>query len=356
MEEDRHNNKNDPMNTDQPEEDAPPYSTPLGSPSYSPPPLEEYYSKNEEEKEDNDRDDDDEEEEDHETGEEKAARRKAKGKGKASETEEDDNNNNNNTAIDMDTYWAREAHDVATSYSPPSYYDQEIKFGDADAAMNEALFPPSPSSNNNYNKENENSDPAHRAPTNTPERSSAVALAALELTSKLKALQQREHDRGGGRGRGRGKGWGLLWQETMTGQKVESEGWGDSDNDDPNPSPVQEENLEWEVYDPDAWERATQKAAAAEEEGERRQVVSLKVPGATLSVKGSSDTREGGRLRDLIEERETARFEERQSGEFVRAVRGYKAILPGTYLSYEKDDVMRVIYRDPAGRFDASMW
>ena len=36
--------------------------------------------------------------------------------------------------------------------------------------------------------------------------------------------------------------------------------------------------------------------------------------------------------------------------ELVKAVRGYRAILSGTFLNYEQDDVLEVIHRDSDGR------
>ena len=79
----------------------------------------------------------------------------------------------------------------------------------------------------------------------------------------------------------------------------------------------------WEVYDEAAWESAAQKAAQ-KEAGKVR----LNVPHSAFSVM------EGNRRVSL-----------RRRGELVRAVRAYKAILPGTFLSYEKDDVMEIVNR-----------
>lgn len=337
--------EHDAMDTDidHYEEEAP-AASPLGSPSYSPP---EFTGRTKDEDEEegvrsedhNDDDDDDDEEEDEEA---KAARRKAKGKGKL--PEEDDGDETHHAAnpkphlsplteaedpdpdtdidadMDMDTYWAIQASKI-DAHAHAARHGREPLFGDADAAMNDALSPlPSPS-----NKENPTTTPA--APTNSPERRAPGALDPLKLTDILRELeqhqQQAEGGRGRGRGRGAGRGWGLAWQETSTRENVEREVLGAGYYDSPPSSPSEQKVLEesgWEVYDEAAWERAAR---------QETRKVTLKVPHATFSVKGDKPARD--------------------NGELVRALRGYKAILAGTYLSYEKDEVMRVVYRDGDG-------
>lgn len=367
MEESRQ--EDDPMDIEQPEHPSLP-STAYGSPSYSPPEPDEYTKEgrdvkndydapeegeNKQERttrnkakgkakvflseEENDGDDDDDEEE-----EERAARYKAKGKARAYVPIEDSDNDNQertiglrrprrpnplslhptaagDTEMDMDAYWARQCH--------------EIQFGDADAAMNETLSSPSPSPPSSENNEND--------PYTTPEprnplyiRRNFATLDMPSMMNKLTTLQQQQASGGWGRGRGRGKGqgWGLEWKETMTQEKVEHEGW--SFYEDPHPSPVEEETR-WEFYDASAWENATEKA-------EKQEVgkVTLKLP----SVKRG----EGSKKRATDPNTVTNENPKGQSMEFVRAVRDYQAIVRGNYLSYEKGDVMKVLYRDSDGK------
>ncbi|CAD6586553.1 MAG: hypothetical protein ASARMPRED_002755 [Alectoria sarmentosa] len=336
-------------NIDQCEEGDAAAASPLGSPSYSPPEFTGRTNDEDEEEgmssEDHNDDDDDgdDEEEDEEA---QAARRKAKGKGKLSEEEEDDETHDAanrkphlsplieakdpdtdiDDDMDMDTYWAIQASKIdAHAHAVRQEtlrHGREPLFGDADAAMNDALSPlPSPS-----NKENPTTTPA--APTNSPERRAPGAFDPLKLTDILRELeqhqQQAEGGRGRGRGRGAGRGWGLAWQETSTRENVEREalgaGYYDSPPESPSEQKVQGESG-WEVYDEAAWERAAQ---------QERRKVTLKVPHATFSVKRDEPARDNGKL--------------------VRALRGYKAILPGTYLSYEKDEMMRVVHRDGDGK------
>lgn len=349
------------MDLDQPEHVLSSYTTPLGSPSYSPP-LEEH-SKEE-------RDDNDDEDEDEETEEDRAARRKAKGKAKASpppeEHDSDDEHQmesprvgslnpatldpiaeedtDTDTEMDMDSYWARqarEAYEIAAR-ADMSGYGHEKQFGEADAAMNDALYshPSSPtlSPTDDNDKENQKTGPG--APNNSPERGTPGASDHATITRTFAELQQQQLGGGGrGRGRGRGSGGGWAWQETMTQEKVEKEGWGAYDT--PPSSPLAEQQVleesAWEAYDEAAWEAAAERAAKQE-----TPKVTLKLPHSTLSVKPSSVKEKG-------EGSATHKVGPEQSGELVRAVRSYKAIFSGTYLSYEKDDVMRVLHRDKDG-------
>ena len=119
----------------------------------------------------------------------------------------------------------------------------------------------------------------------------------------------------------------------MTQEREEQGGW--STYGDPRPSPEEQtaqEETGWEVYDELAWERAKE-----QETGK----VTLKIPAL---MKGEGNSRRAIDS-DMIKEEDLAR----QSGELVRAVKGYKAILSGNYLTYEKDDVMKVLYRDSDG-------
>lgn len=381
------------------------YETPLGSPSYSPPPHEE--SLKEEMEEDVEGEDDQDEEEDRDTDKEaRAAHRKAKGKAKASpspspeeeeeddddDDEEDDDDDNDDddsnkendqpsesphsaksnsitsspaadedTQMDMDmnNYWAHEARKALeiAARKEALGYGSTTQFGDADAVMNETLSTPSsPSSSSNNNKENQRKKkPSPLVPKNSPERHEAG----------WPGDGGRGHGRG--RGRGRGTGWGLAWQETMAEQKMdpdERDHWGIYDDpppspegkdhwgiyDDSPPSPSEEEQerhvLEetaWEEYDYEAWERAAQEAA----EKERRKVPTWKEPDTTTFPTTPA------RVHDIGEgSSKSSKGEDfmRQSGQLVRAVRDYKAILPGTYLSYQKDDVMRVLHWDSDGK------
>ena len=338
--------EHDAMDTDidQCEEGGAAAASPLGSPSYSPPEFTGRTKNEEVRSEDHHDDDEDEEEEDEEA---KAARRKAKGKGKLSEEEDDDDDETHHAAnrkphlspiieakdpdtdidadMDMDTYWAIQASKVDAhahaARQETLRHSREPLFGDADAAMNDALSPlPSPP-----NKENPTTTPA--APTKSPERHAPGALDPSKLTDILRELeqhqQQAESGRGRGRGRGAGRGWGLAWQEASTRENVEREMLGAGYCDSPPGSPPEQKVLEesgWEVYDEAAWERAAR---------QETRKLTLKVPHATFSVKGDKPARD--------------------SGDLVRALRGYKAIFAGTHLSYEKDEVMRVVYRDGDG-------
>ncbi|KAL9076647.1 MAG: hypothetical protein Q9161_000979 [Pseudevernia consocians] len=375
MEKDR--KKDASMDTTQPEDVSPPYQTPLGSLSYSPPPLE---GRSEEEmgKEVKGEDDPD-KYGDEETDEEvRIARRKAKGKAKASpsppppeeeeeeedyDDDDDDDNNKENKRpsksprsansnsitsspaaevdnqmdMDMDDYCAREAREAIEIAARETLeilareqalgYGGDIKFGDVDAAMNDALSAsPSPSWSS-YSKENENNT-SPVAPSNSPERHETGWVG---------------ESGGGGRGRGRGAGWGLDWQETSTREEEDWGGW--SAHDDPPPSPPEQmlwAESRWEEYDFGVWEKAAQEVA----EKEREKPLTVKEPHSTLSVKTVSMNEKGeGSTKRSKEEDST-----RQRGELVRAVRDYKAILPGTFLSYEKDDVMRVLHRHSDGK------
>lgn len=363
MEEDR--TKDDPMEiVDQSEDARPPYNTPLGSPFYGPPPLEEEGKKRmrgEEYDSDEERN-----EEDHETEEDRAARRKAKGKAKASSPPEDDGKSDYDSEYpntsrshptaaadtDMDAYWAHDAH-LAHENAAGKESPDEMYFGDADAAMNDAISSSSsPSSYSPNNKENVNTPPG--APNNSPERRQVGWVDSTKLKRKLEEVQhqQREYSSGRGRGRGRGKGagtgWGLAWQETMTQESAEREGWGAHGSPPPSSSELKviDEETGWEEYDYSAWEKAAEEAAAMES----GKVLTLKVPqsassakpiGAEGSAKHSIDPATAGTVKkdDLVGQRV----------ELVRAVRNYKAILDGTFLSYKKDDVMRVVHRGSDG-------
>lgn len=370
MEESRQ--EDDPMDIEQPEHQSLP-STAYGSPSYSPPEPDEYtkegrdvenYDTPEEEEhkqermvrnkakgkakvflpeEENDGDDDDDEEEEEE---ERAARSKAKGKVRAYLPIGDSDNDNQertiglrrpskpnplalhpttaeDTGMDMDAYWA-------------DYY-RRIRFGDADAAMNETLSSPSPSPSPPSSENDE------RDPYTTPESRNPVSIrrthATLDMPSMMNKLATLEQQQAGGscgrgRGKGSGQGWGLEWKETMTQEKVEHEGW--SFYEDPHPSPAEEETG-WEVYDASAWEKATENAKE-QEVGK----VTLKTP----SVKrGEGSSKRATDLNSVTNDNLKG-----PSLEIVRAMRDYQAILRENYLSYEKGDVMKVLYRDSDGR------
>lgn len=352
MEKDR--TKNDPMEIfDQSEDAPPPHSTPLRSPSYGAPPLGEHEEDGMEG-----------EEEDHETEEDRAARRKAKGKAKASSLPGDDHKGDydseypnplrsrptaaEDTDTDMDNYWAHETyvgHENAAGKESPS----EMHFGhDADAAMNDAL---SSSSSTLYspNKENFNTPPG--APNNSPQRHQVGSVDSTKLKRKLEEVQQQQRGgeysggrgRGRGRGRGAGTGWGLAWQETMTQESAERQGWGSYDS--PPPSPKLQKVVEetrWEEYDYSAWE----KAAAEEVEKQRGGVLTLKVPQSTFSAKPVGV--EGSTKPSIVPETVGAVKKSdpaRQKVELVRATRNYKAIVAGTFLSYNEGDVLRVLHR-----------
>lgn len=347
MEEDRR--KNDPMETaDQSQDAPPPHKISLGSASYGPRPLVEGGKEGMEEGED----DPDREEDDHETEEDRAARRKAKGKAKASSLPGDDHESDydseypnplrshptaaEDTDTDMDTYWAHEAslgQENAAGKESPS----EIHFGhDADVSSSSSSF-------HSPNKENLNTPPG--APNNSPERHQVGWIDSRKLKRKLEEVQQQQRggEYSGGRGRGRGLGWGLAWQETVTQQSAERQGWGSYDS--PPPSPKLQKVVEetaWEEYDYSAWE----KAAAEGAEKQRGGVLTLKVPHSPFSAKQVGA--EGGtRLSIIPETAETVKESDpaRQKVELVKATRSYQAIVRGTYLSYNEGDVMRVLHR-----------
>lgn len=342
--------------------------TPLSSPAYGPLEITECTEKEEEVRSDDgdhgtENQDDEEEEE-----EEKAARRKAKASLPPPIPENDDDDDDDkppnepprapelkpllssralDTEINMDTYWALEAHsghEIAARNSSPSS-SLEMQFGDADASRNDTLPSHSPSSPPSFpNNDHENKDTTPVAPINFP---AFGALDSSNLMSELTELQQQQQHgdggvgRGRGRGRGQGQGWGFAWQESMTPERVEKEGWGD-----PNPSPSAQEEMAWEIYDESAWEGAAAEPAAKQETTGK---VVLKVPHASFSSK-ETHTSGDGRLKNLVES-DTAgeKNPATQRGELVMAVRDYKAILRGTYLSYRKDDLMRVVFRDGDG-------
>ena len=223
------------------------------------------------------------------------------------------------TSMDMDEYWA----------------GYEMRFGDADAAMNDSLSlspsPPStPSSSYNYEADNENDLSA----TSTV-RKPLTERRGLAKPNDLVALQQQQADSGWGRGRGRGRGtrWGLEWKETVTQNMAAHQGW--EYHDDPHPSPV-EDDAQWEMYDEAAWDRATEKPQELK-------------PGNSASKVPSTVRAEGSNTRATDSNRVTDKDLTTQGGDFVRAVTDYKAILRGNYLTYEKGDVMRVIDRDRDG-------
>ncbi len=312
-----HRKKAHPMDIEQPW-DSPSHSTPLGSPSYSPPERDELT----EEKEDKEFDQDDSDEEG------RATRRNAKGKYKASllpiEEEDDRPNQLPPTATQPeDTTTHADAHRASPTH--------EARFADADAAMNDAL---SASSLDCDDEENEpNTTPASHDPQS--ERRNVPTLNAAKLMDKLVSLQQLEQWRG--RDGGRGAGWGLEWQETMTREKVEGKGWGGYEGSSPSPvGELEQEDVAWEVYNEEAWERAAEWAR-----GQEAGKVTLKVPavgiedtggkGGTARAVGGGDTAGGYR-------------------ELVRAVTGYRAILRGAFLNYDKGDVMEVVFRDWDGK------
>lgn len=322
------------------------------------------------------REGDGDEDEDDKTEEERAARRKAKGKGKASSPPEEPDSNDEqqiksprdtradptalgsipeadtdtdpdtNMDVDMDSYWARQVHEASEFTARAEFpgYGHEMQFGDADADMNDALYshPPSPSSFSSPSPSDDNDKEAKkagkRAPNNSPERGAPGASDQGDMARRFAELQRQQLGGGGrgrGRGRGMGSGWGLAWQETMTQEKVEKQGWVAHDSPPSSPSVEQTvlEESAWEVYDPAAWEAAAERA---------KENVTLKQPHATLSVKPSNAKEKGeGSIKHTVGPE--------QSVELVRAVRSYKAIVRGTYLSYDKDDVMRVLHRDREG-------
>ena len=246
-------------------------------------------------------------------------------------------------------------------------YSHETHFGDADAAMNETL--PSPSSpysednNNNNNNKNEN-DSFTPSTSRNPlsERrghGSLPPLVARESVEKHAAMMQGDGGWGRGRGRGRGQGWGLAWRETVTQETVDRGGW--RVYEDPHPSPTmqlvgeeeeEDEEMGWELYDASAWERASE--GVREQEAGR---MTLEVPMPSSSVaraggEGSSSARPATASDTNVNYELLAPHSGGGGGggEFVRAVRSYKAILTGNFVSYEKDEVLKVIYRDVDGR------
>ncbi len=291
-----HRKKAHPMDIEQPW-DSPSHSTPL---------------------------DDSEEEEDEE---ERAARRNAKGKYRASllPTEEDDGPNQLPPAAPQAEHTTTYADAYRTSHT------HEAQFADADAVMNDAL---------STSSENEGNEPTTTPASHNPqsERRNVPTLNASKLMDKLVSLQLLEQWQGGrGRDRGGGTGWGLEWQETMTREKVEGKGWGGYEG--PCPSPVGElepEDVAWEVYNEEAWERAAEWAR-----GQEAGKVTLKVPAVGIEDTGGK----GGTAR-AVGGRDTAGGYR----ELVRAVTGYRAILRGAFLNYDKDDVMEVVFRDWDGK------
>ena len=347
--------RDDPMDIEPAESRSLP-STAYGSPSYSLPELKECTDQKEKLKK-----------HDYKAAEEDGEKRreghcKAKRKAKAPLSEEDYDNDERKTArrkaIAFSSKHERDSNDEerpdtfsraampeplashptaaeATSKDMDEYWaGYEMRFGDADAAMNESSSSPStPSSSYNYEADNEN-DPSATSAV----RQALAERRGLPKPSDLVTLQQQQAGSGWGRGRGlgTGTGWGLEWKETVTQKMVENQGWGYYD--EPHPSPV-EEDTQWEVYDESAWDRAAERFREVEAEK-----VALKVPSAMRA--------EGSNIRATQSNRVIDMDPTRQSGDFVRAVTDYKAILRGTYLSYEKDDVMKVINRD----CDGSSW
>ena len=229
------------------------------------------------------------------------------------------------TDTDMDAYW--------TGYG--------MRFGDADAAMNEYLSSPStPSSSYNYEADSENDPSATSAVRKALAGRRGLAKPGDSVT--LQQEQQQQAGRGRGRGRGwkTGTGWGLEWKELLTQKTMEDDGA--AYDDDPYPSPA-EDDLQWEVYDESVWDRATERSEEPEAEK-----VALQVPAAMRA--------EGSNTRATDSDRVTDKDPTREGGHFVRAVTDYKAINRGIYLSYEKDDVMRVIDRACDGRLTGLSW
>ena len=318
---------------------------------------------------------------------ERAARRKAKGKARAyPPTDEkynddyDDENRptkppfaarlNHLASHPMTTAAAAAEEDTSMTGMDHYYaghgYSHETHFGDADAAMNETL--PSPSSpysedNNNNNSENDSFTPSTSRNPLSERRGhgSLPPLVARESVEKYAAMMQGDGGWGRGRGRGRGQGWGLAWRETVTQETVDRGGW--RVYEDPHPSPTmqlvggeeeeeeeEDEEMGWEVYDASAWERASERVREQE-----AGVLTLKVPMPLSSVaraggEGSSSARPTTASDTKVNYELLATHSGGGGGEFVRAVRSYKAILTGNFLSYEKDEVLKVIYRDFDGR------
>ena len=291
---------------------------------------------------DDDDDDDDEEK--------REARRKLKGKARAYPLGEEEENGDNDeqrliespraTRPNPLAFLSTAAEDTSMDMDMDDYWaGYEMRFGDADAAINETISSPStPSSSYNYEAENENdllTTPIGRKPLS--ERHDLTKHDQSRPADTFAAQQQHQMSGGlgRGRGRGRGQGWGLEWQETVTQEKMRQSGL--VAYDEPHPSPVDEETG-WEEYDESVWEKATVEVKK----------VTLKVPSVTRG--------EGSRNAASDSSRVAGEQSERQSGEFVRAMTDYKAILPGNFLTYEKDDVMKVKWRDSDGRSMVLIW
>ena len=246
-------------------------------------------------------------------------------------------------------HWVTEAYKAMkiASGQHPLHDTKKSRFGDADAAMNAALYSAaSPPSSN----DNQNMNPNPPAPTNSPSDHQPGIFNYAELVDQLTSLQQQPQGRGRGRGRGRGtninEGWGLEWQETAARETVENQGWhsygnyGHPSTSSASAQRAGREDTGWEVYDEAAWERAAQKAQV--EAGKAR----LKVPQSAYSaIRGSGRARDTVDLGGKGEARGNDPTSVGRRAELVRAVRAYKAILPGTFLTYEKDDVMEVVNR-----------
>lgn len=354
------------------------YATYLGSPSHGPPELER---STEEVNSDHDEID---EEEDEEV---RATFRREKDKTKVStpEGEDDDKSDDgelrkvlgtakgNSKAtpttaatdadieIGMDTYWAgAKTYDVAgQTFSPlPAPIP---RFGDADAAMNDALY----SSSYPFSPVNQTYDQnTPRAPP-TPVNSPSGPVFSSELSSKLESLQLQQQQQGPddserGRERSWGEGWDLRFQDRVARGTDDDDCWVAA----PSSPAEQPEGVDWEVYDEAAWERAAAK--------QETQTVTLKLPLSSNPVKkrpgtmnlkflnaGSVEKEVGARKKEVGARKKEVgagapdvvrRWRKRR--DLVRAVRAYKAILTGNYLSYEKDDVLEVMYRDRDGRWD----
>ncbi|KAL9126123.1 MAG: hypothetical protein Q9175_007968, partial [Cornicularia normoerica] len=144
--------------------------------------------------------------------EEKAARRKGKGKGKAylpPEEDDDDEltsiakltssptvaeNTETDVNVDMDTYWAletRKALEIAARQDSLRNA-HALQFGDADAAMNDALSSSSFTSPDNNNEHNQNNNTNPAAPNNSPSNCQAAPLDYAKLIRELARLQQRQ--------------------------------------------------------------------------------------------------------------------------------------------------------------------
>lgn len=321
-----------------------------GSPSYSPPELEECTDQKENMNKDYDKATEDDRksregrckgkrkakatssEEDYDNGERKAARREARAY--SSKHQRDSDNEERPDEFPRTTTQQPLASHLTAAETTSTAMDEYwaghgMQFGDADAAMNESLSSPStPSSFYNYEADNED-DPS----ATTAVRKPLAERRGFAKPSDLVA-QQQQQQAGGGRGRGRGAtGWGLEWKETVNQETVQQRGWGY--HDDPHPSPV-EQDLGWEVYDEAAWDRAAEKFEETE-------------AGKGASKAPYTMRAEASNTRATDSNREMDKDPTGQDGDFVRAVTDYKALLKGTYLSYEKGDVLRVISRDCDG-------